>query len=76
MTPIGPFFECIVSREWNCLKRLEGLGGVALLEELCHCKGALRFQSPDRPSLTWPADQNVALSYCSITMLPAMMIID
>ena len=30
---------------------LEGLGGVALLEEVCHGGGALRFQKPTPPSL-------------------------
>ena len=28
-------FECLVTREWNCLKGLEGLGGAVLLEEVC-----------------------------------------
>ena len=34
-------FECLVTREWNSLKGLEGLGGVAFLEEVCHWEWAL-----------------------------------
>lgn len=30
--------ECLVTREWNYLKELEGLGGVALLVKVC-CQG-------------------------------------
>jgi hypothetical protein len=34
-------FEWLVTTDWRYLK---GLGGVALLEELCHWAWALRFQ--------------------------------
>ena len=32
----APIFECLVTRECHYLKGLKGLGGVALLEEVCH----------------------------------------
>ena len=38
--------EYLVTREWNCLEGLVGLGGVALLEEVCHWGWTLRFQTP------------------------------
>jgi hypothetical protein len=61
---------------------------VALLEELCHCGWALKFQKPSQASttptpasvsvsLSWPVTQDVAISYCSsaihATLLPTMM---
>lgn len=44
MVPI--VFEGLVTSEWHYLKGLEGLRGVALLEEVCHWGWVLRFQSP------------------------------
>lgn len=32
--------------EWHYLKALEGLGGVVLLEVVCHWRWPLRFQKP------------------------------
>lgn len=43
MAPEAHRFECLVTREWNYLKELEGM---ALLEEVCHSGQALRFQKP------------------------------
>lgn len=37
-------FDFLVTREWNCLKRLEGLGDVAFLEKVCPWRWALKFQ--------------------------------
>jgi hypothetical protein len=39
-------FDCLVTREWICVKGLQDFGGVALLEEVCHWGWALRFQKP------------------------------
>jgi hypothetical protein len=36
LTPIAHIFESLASREWNCLKRSEGLLGVASVEEMFH----------------------------------------
>lgn len=47
MAPEAHLFECLFTKELNSLKRLEGLGGMTLLEEVCHwVGGALRFQKP------------------------------
>jgi hypothetical protein len=50
LNKIGPhrliYLNASVPREWNCLKRLQGWGGVALLEEVCHWGSVLRFESP------------------------------
>jgi hypothetical protein len=46
-SPEAHIFECVVMRDWNCLKGLEGLGGMALLEEACPWGSmALRFHNP------------------------------
>lgn len=36
-------FAYLVPSCWNCLRRARG---TALLEEVCHCEGALQFQEP------------------------------
>lgn len=46
MAPLVHIFEHLVSKKWNSLKGLEGLGGVVLLEEVCPPQQALRFQKP------------------------------
>ena len=51
--------------------------GVVLLKEVCHMGWALRFQRPRRgqfqsSSLSWLADQDVALSYFSFVMRAAI----
>lgn len=44
--PIDPdIVECLVTREWNSLRRLEGCGGTAFLEEVCQVSQTLRFQA-------------------------------
>ena len=60
------------------MKRLEGLGGVALLEEVCDWGWALRFQKPlpSPVSLSLPADQDVALSTVCAAMLLTVRIMD
>jgi hypothetical protein len=52
------------------LKRLEGLGGEALLEKAHHCRWALRFQKPKSSpvSFSLSSDQDTDLSYFSDTM--------
>ena len=59
-------FECLVSRKWHYLK---GLGGVALVEEVCHWGWALVFQkhmpSPESLSLPAPVDPDAELSATS-----------
>jgi hypothetical protein len=59
--------EWFVTMQWQYFKRLEGLRGVALLEEVCHWGWTLRFQNPmlNPESLPLPMDQDVVLSYCS-----------
>ena len=59
------------------MKGLEGLGGVALLAEVCHWAWALRFQKPMpgpmSPSL--PTDQDVALNFSNtMPAMPALML--
>jgi hypothetical protein len=70
-------FQCLVTREWNYLKGLEGLGGVALLKEVCHWGWALRFQNPmsSPVSVSLLADQDVALRHCSIAICDIAMLI-
>ena len=56
-------FEFLATREWNSSKGLEGIGGVALLEEVCCLWWALRFQKPMLgPDLLspLPMDEDVA----------------
>lgn len=36
MAPMAHISECLVTKEWHYLKGLQGLGGVALLEEVNH----------------------------------------
>jgi hypothetical protein len=69
-------------REWHYLKRLEGLGGMALLEEMHNKWGwALRFQKSmaGLVSLSLLMDQDVvALRYYSsaclhVTIFPSMI---
>lgn len=50
--------QCLVTREWNCLKGLQGSGRVALLEEVCHRRCALRFQKPSQ------VQSSLCLSVC------------
>lgn len=45
-------FECLVTREWNSLRWLEGLGGVALFEEDVLIGVDSEFQSHGRPGLS------------------------
>ena len=52
MSSKGPHIvECLVTRawnsliEWNSLTGLEGLGSMALLEEVCHWSQAVRSQT-------------------------------
>jgi hypothetical protein len=69
MAPMTYIFECLVSREWNCLK---GLEDVALLEEVCHWEWALRFQKliPGPVSLSLPVDQDIKFS--ATTLPPSL----
>jgi hypothetical protein len=64
-------FEHLVSREWNCLKELQGLGSVTLLEKVCHWGVDFEIQKPT-PGSVWPAEQN--LSYFSSTTLACVLL--
>ena len=63
-------------------ERIRRLGGVALLEELCHWGRLSTIKTQSRPivSLFQSVFQDVSLSYISsaicTTMLPAIMIMD
>ena len=67
-------------REWHYLKRLEGLGGMALLEEMHNKWGwALRFQKSmaGLVSLSLLMDQDVTLpTMPAAAMLPALVVTD
>ena len=44
MAPEAHMFECLVTREWNYLKGVKGLGFMALLDWDVTGTGLLRFQ--------------------------------
>lgn len=68
MAPHWVTLECVVTMEWNSLKRFQGLEDMALLEEVSHWREALRFQKP----MLGP----VVLNYFFSTMpaMPAVML--
>jgi hypothetical protein len=73
-------FECLMTREQTYLKKLERLGGMALLEEVCHWGRASRLQKQMADPHSLPVVQDEALSYssramCAI-MFSAIMMID
>lgn len=82
MVPKAHRVQCLVSKEWNSLIGLEGFGGVASLEEICHWKWGLKVsESKARTSvcLSLPTDPDVALSSsaCSCaTIFPVMVRMD
>jgi hypothetical protein len=64
--------------EWNCLKGLKGLGGVALLAKVSHWGWILRFLKPmsdpiSLPVACLPVDQDIAIRYFS-SPIPAMLL--
>ena len=76
--PLAYIFECLVIREWNCLKGLERLGSVALIEEACHCEVGSEVGKAMSGLFSiftsLPVDQDVALSYYSSSMLSIMLL--
>lgn len=47
MVPIGSY--TLITREWFYLKGLEGLGGMALVEDVCHRVGLSDFNAQQGP---------------------------
>lgn len=75
MAPQVHIFERLLIREWNSLIGLDGLGGVTLLENMCH--GGVRFgfqKAHARTGLSASllGDQDTALRYFPSMNLPCM----
>jgi hypothetical protein len=67
--PHGLIGKHLVTRKWNSLIRLEILGGVALLEEVCNwgvCLGFSRAHARSSSLFLLPVDHDEELSAASI----------
>ena len=60
MAPEAHLLECLVTWAWDPLKGLEGLGGMALLEEVSHWSGLWGFKKP----MTGPILLSLPMSGC------------